>query len=76
MNARKLLYVAASPIEANLLASYLEAQSIRVELEHYTMASVLPVGGNLSVKIYVFEAQWDRAQEALLTYAQRGTADS
>jgi hypothetical protein len=76
MSSRKLLFVASTPIEADLIATFLESESIRVELEHYTMASVLPVGGNLSVKIFVFEAQFERAQQLLMTYAQRGKADS
>lgn len=71
MSSRKLLFVASTPTEANLLASFLEGNSIRVELEHLTMASVLPVGGNLSVKVYVFEAQWDRALDLLKTYVER-----
>lgn len=76
MGSRKLLFVAQTPIEADLIATFLESESIRVELEHYTMASVLPVGGNLGVKIFVFEAQFDRAQELLMTYAQREREDS
>jgi hypothetical protein len=42
MSSRKLLYVASTPTEANLIASYLEGNSIRVELEHLTMASGAP----------------------------------
>ena len=76
MSSRKLLYVASTPTEANLVASFLEGNSIRVELEHLTMASVLPVGGNLSVKVFVFEAQWDRALDLLKTYAEREREDS
>jgi hypothetical protein len=75
-SARKLLYVASTPTEASLIAAYLEGQSIRVELEHLTMASVLPVGGNLSVKIFVFIAQWERAVEELTAYATREREDS
>jgi len=71
MTNRKLLFVASTPTEANLVAGFLEGNSIRVELEHLTMASVLPVGGNLSVKVYVFEAQWDRALDLLKTYVER-----
>ena len=76
MSSRKLLYVASTPTEANLMAIYLEGNSIRVELEHLTMASVLPVGGNLSIKIFVFEAQWERALELLKTYVAREKGDS
>jgi hypothetical protein len=76
MSSRKLLYVASTPTEANLISSYLEGNSIRVELEHLTMASVLPVGGNLSIKIFVFEAQWERALELLKTYVAREKGDS
>jgi len=76
MSARKLLFVASTTTEASLIAAYLEGHSIRVELEHYTMASVLPVGGNLSVKVYVYEVQWERALELLRTYASRETEDS
>jgi hypothetical protein len=76
MSSRKLLFVASTPTEANLVASFLEGNSIRVELEHLTMASVLPVGGNLSVKVYVFEAQWDRALDLLKTYVEREREDS
>ncbi len=76
MSSRKLLFVASTPTEANLLASFLEGNSIRVELEHLTMASVLPVGGNLSVKVYVFDAQWDRALDLLKTYVEREREDS
>jgi len=75
-NSRKLLYVASTPTEASLIATFLESQSIRVELEHYTMASVLPVGGNLSVKIYVYQAQWERAVEELSAYATREREDN
>ena len=76
MSSRQLLFVASTPTEANLVASFLEGNSIRVELEHLTMASVLPVGGNLSVKVYVFEAQWDRALDLLKTYVEREREDS
>lgn len=76
MSTRKLLYMAPTPTEANLIVSYLEGNNIRVELEHLTMASVLPVGGNLSVKIFVFEAQWDRALDLLKTYVAREKEDS
>ncbi len=76
MSSRKLLFVASTPTEANLVASFLEGNSIRVELEHLTMASVLPVGGNLSVKVFVFEAQWDRALDLLKTYVEREREDS
>ena len=76
MSSRKLLYVASTPTEANLIANYLEGNSIRVELEHLTMASVLPVGGNLSIKIFVFEAQWERALDLLKTYVAREKGDS
>lgn len=76
MSSRKLLYVASTPTEANLVSSYLEGNSIRVELEHLTMASVLPVGGNLSIKIFVFEAQWERALDLLKTYVAREKGDS
>jgi hypothetical protein len=76
MSSRKLLYVASTPTEANLISSYLEGNSIRVELEHLTMASVLPVGGNLSIKIFVFEAQWERALDLLKTYVAREKGDS
>lgn len=76
MSDRKLLYVASTPTQANLIASFLEGNSIRVELEHLTMASVLPVGGNLSIKIYVFQAQWDRALDLLKTYVEREREDS
>jgi hypothetical protein len=76
MSNRKLLFVASTPTEANLVASFLEGNSIRVELEHLTMASVLPVGGNLSVKVFVFEAQWDRALDLLKTYVEREREDS
>ena len=76
MSRRKLLFVASTPTEANLVASFLEGNSIRVELEHLTMASVLPVGGNLSVKVYVFEAQWDRALDLLKSYVEREREDS
>ncbi|MGB1281650.1 MAG: putative signal transducing protein [Schleiferiaceae bacterium] len=76
MSSRKLLYVASTPTEANLITSYLEGNSIRVELEHLTMASVLPVGGNLSIKIFVFEAQWERALDLLKTYVAREKGDS
>lgn len=76
MSSRKLLFVASTPTEANLLASFLEGNSIRVELEHLTMASVLPVGGNLSIKVYVFDAQWDRALDLLKTYVEREREDS
>lgn len=68
--------MAPTPTEANLIVSYLEGNNIRVELEHLTMASVLPVGGNLSVKIFVFEAQWDRALDLLKTYVAREKEDS
>jgi len=74
--ANKLLYIAASPIEADLMANYLESQSIRVLLEHYQMARVLPVGGDLSIKILVHEAQWDRALQLLKTYVARETEDN
>lgn len=73
---KKLLYIAATPTEAGVICSFLGGHSIRTEMEHYTMASVLPVGGNLSVKIFVFEAQWERALELLKTFAKKGTADS
>jgi hypothetical protein len=76
MSSRKLLYVASTPTEANLISSYLEGNSIRVELEHLTMASVLPVGGNLSIKVFVFEAQWERALDLLKTYVAREKGDS
>jgi hypothetical protein len=76
MSNRKLLFVASTPTEANLVASFLEGNSIRVELEHLTMASVLPVGGNLSVKVFVFEAQWDRALDLLKTYVEREREDN
>ena len=76
MSNRKLLFVASTPTEANLVASFLEGNSIRVELEHLTMAFVLPVGGNLSVKVFVFEAQWDRALDLLKTYVEREREDS
>jgi len=76
MSTRKLLYMAPTPTEANLIASFLEGNNIRVELEHLTMASVLPVGGNLSVKIFVFEAQWERALDLLKTYVEREREDS
>ena len=76
MGNRKLLFVASTPTEASLVCSFLESNSIRVEMDHYTMASVLPVGGNLSVRVFVFEAQWERAFELLKSYAQREREDS
>ncbi|MCH1401851.1 MAG: DUF2007 domain-containing protein [Schleiferiaceae bacterium] len=72
----KLLYIAATPIEADLIATFLESQSIRITLEHYQMASVLPVGGDLSIKILVHEAQWERALELLKTYVQQEKEDN
>ena len=72
----KLLYIPATPIEADLICAYLESQSIRITLEHYQMASVLPVGGDLSIKLLVHEAQWDRALELLKIYVQKEKEDS
>ncbi|MDA9103913.1 MAG: DUF2007 domain-containing protein [Flavobacteriales bacterium] len=76
MGNRKLLFVAATPTEASLICNFLEGNSIRVEMEHYTMASVLPIGGSLSIKIFVFEGQWEQAFELLKSYAQREIEDS
>ena len=55
MGNRKLLFVAATPTEASLICNFLEGNSIRVEMEHYTMASVLPIGGSLSTHISLEE---------------------
>ena len=76
MGNRKLLFVAATPTEASLVCNFLEGNSIKVEMEHYTMASVLPIGGSLSIKVFVFEAQWEQAFELLKSYAQREIEDS
>jgi hypothetical protein len=72
----KLVFVAGSPLEADLLAAYLESQNIRTYLEHYTTASLLPVGGDLSVKILVHSAQYSRAVALIELYVQREREDS
>jgi len=73
---RKLLYLASSPTQASLISSFLEGHSIRVELEHLTMASILPIGGSLSVKIFVFSPQWSRATSLLKTFLEQEIGDN
>lgn len=63
-------------MEANLLAVFLESEQIKVELEHQTLAGIMPIGGNLGVRIFVFEPQWERAVKLFKTYEERGTTDS
>lgn len=76
MSNRKLLYLASSPTQANLITSYLEGHNIRVQLEHLTMASILPIGANLSIRIFVFSPQWSRAISLLATFLEQETRDN
>ncbi|MAZ97472.1 MAG: hypothetical protein CMP53_08125 [Flavobacteriales bacterium] len=76
MNNRKLLYLASNPTEASLIASFLEGNSIRADLEHLTVASILPIGGSFSVKIFVFSSQWERALGLLKIFLKQETRDN
>lgn len=68
MNSRKLLYVAQQPMQAELIATYLESHNVKVELEHQILASILPLGGSLGIKLWVHPAQFERAANLLGDY--------
>ena len=69
--SRKLLYIAEQPMQAELISSFLESQNVKVELEHQLLASILPIGGNIGVKIWVHEVQFDRSVQLLNEFFNR-----
>lgn len=64
----KTLIQVETPIEADLIVSFLESQSIRVYTEHSTINSILPIGGGIGTVLKVHESQFERAKTLLVDF--------